>query len=72
MSSIAFADTGLCYSPVAGCLRLPAQRIESRRRQRAPDVETPGFPALAVAPVFQSAGRNAVQVEQVSRIVEGA
>jgi len=26
------------------------------------------FPALAVAPAFQAAGRNAVQVGQVSRI----
>ena len=52
----------------ASCLCPGAQRIELRRRQRAPDVEAPGFPALAVAPVFQSTGRNAIQVEQVSRI----
>ncbi len=54
------------HPPGAGDFRLPAQRIELRRRQRAPDVEALDFPALAVAPVFQSASRNAVQVEQVS------
>jgi hypothetical protein len=45
-----------------------ARRIEFRRRRRAPDVEAPGIPALAVALVFQTAGGNVVQVAQVSRI----
>lgn len=45
-----------------------AQCVELCRRECAPDVEAPGFPTLAVAPVFQAPGGNAVQVEQVGRV----
>ena len=54
--------------PESGDRGMCAQCLVLRRRQHAPEVEAPGSPPLAVAPVLQPACGDTVQVEQVSRI----